>query len=255
MFIRTILLLAASIFVVCPAASATCWKLKDGSFVSGSKSPQSGAKKTLARYCAPSKPAVAPQPPSSATPPPAATTMPLKAWVGSPVSGGVWASVDSTQLPNQHHRPYGGDWSVDIDAEAGDLVAVYAAPEFKSHKLTASVSRVDNACRAADEGGQKVEITFQLDNVSIGRAIYSHLAPSVAVGDQVDVWGGKIGEVYGGGTKGTCWTGSHVHIELASKQEKSCWSKEWRQGSRVGLHDFIGFVGATGMGARTSNCP
>ena len=250
-------------FIVSPVAMAQCWKLKDGSYVTSSKSPGTGARKTLSKYCANSGSAANQTPAPNSTRAPNSTPVPLTAWVGSPVSGGVWAPLDGTQLPANHHTPrykdtpnYRGDWSVDIDADAPDPVAVYAAPKY-GQRLTASVSKIGDACPDPKEGGKRVHVDFALDRKFIGTVVYSHLTPksNLKEGSSVKVWGGTIGTVYDGDVEGSCWSGTHVHVELYSKQEKSCWSKEWRQGGRVGLHDFIGFLGQTGMGSKKAACP
>jgi hypothetical protein len=209
-----------------------------------------------------------------------ASTPDPSAWVGSPITG-TWpdsqgcagAGYPSTtcSLPWVHHVTYTSvyDWGTGANDWAADLqgvvpnatpVVFYAAPQNTAQSLSARVEAVAPACGSGriSDGGYRVQVGMYINGVKIGTATYAHINPTVAAGQWINRWGTRIGTVgnYNLNDSNKCWTGAHVHVELSSRHNYSCYSGVF-QGTpwRIGEHDFIGFVGGNYAGGPRQRCP
>jgi hypothetical protein len=217
-------------------------------------------------------------PPDTATPDASVTTVDPEVWVGSPFKGNWPDGSDCTgayypsppnpppngncSLPYAHHTPYNGipsnAWAADITAKygAGSSVYLYAAPQKTSLSIKAYVKTVYPACKSLNpaDGGYRVTVRFYRGSTYIGSATYAHINPSVTQGRWISRWGTKLGKV-GSYKRGLCWQGAHVHIELFSYHNYSCYNKGYSPSYPLNPKNFIGFVGGNRTNAPRKPCP
>jgi len=164
-------------------------------------------------------------------------------WVGSPLSA-TWPT--GTSLPSQHHRPYNGDWSADLQSVSVNApVVLYAAPQDSSVAIRTVVETVRAACASGviPQGGHRVTVAFYAGSTKIGTATYAHINPSVAQGATISRWGTTLGTV-GTYTSNSCWDGRHVHFEMYAQSNYACYNRGWTPGQRMSPTNFVGFTGA-----------
>jgi hypothetical protein len=165
-------------------------------------------------------------------------------WIGSPIDG-RW--TDSTNcrgakfgsslcsLPSVHHIAYLGSkaWATDLEVGSGAGVYLYAAPKSTSlnSRIATKVESVKSAC-SSGSAGYRVIVWIYLDKTRrTGQMAYAHINPvSGLSGKWVSRWGAKLGTV-GSYSKSSCWTGIHLHIEMASTSGYACYNKGWKASS------------------------
>ena len=175
-------------------------------------------------------------------------------WVGSPLSA-TWPT--GTSLPSQHHRPYGGDWSADLQSVSANApVVLYAAPQVSSVAIRAVVETVRPACASGviSQGGHRVTVAFYTGSTKIGTATYAHINPSVAQGATISRWGTTLGTV-GTYTTSSCWDGRHVHFEMYSQLNYACYNRGWTPGQRMSPTNFVGYTGGAFASGIRQPCP
>lgn len=199
-------------------------------------------------------------------------------WIGSPIDGrwtdsrycsGAKYPSGSCSLPSVHHTAYLGTkaWATDLQVSSGSGVYLYAAPKTTSlnSRIGAKVESVAPSCSTGvvSQGGYRVIVGIYLDKKRrIGQMAYTHINPvSGLSGKWVNRWGTKLGTVGSySGTNTGCWTGVHLHIEMASTSGYACFNKGWKassipsQSSAMKRSNFIGFIGGAYAGPRKA-CP
>ena len=186
--------------------------------------------------------------------PPATAATPA-VWVGSPLAA-RWPT-NSDSLPANHHLPYGGDWSVDLQGVgAGAGVYVYAAPQTGGLSITARVEIVRAACASGNiaDGGYRVTVGFYNGSTKIGTATYAHINPSVSQGATIGRWGTLLGTV-GSYNWSSCWQGVHVHYEMYSQVNYACYNRGWTPGMTLNPTNFLGFIGGSYATGKRQPCP
>lgn len=197
-------------------------------------------------------------PASASTPDPAV-------WVGSPVNGnwpntagcaGATYPSASCSLPTVHHIVYSSsfnwgtgidDWAADDQGVSpGERVMLYAAPVHTGYTVSAHIDTVGPACAsgAIRDGGYRVTVGIYAGSTKIGTVTYAHINPAVSQGQWVSRWGTRIGTV-GSYNYTACWQGSHVHIEMSSRHNYSCFSNIFvkHPGARLSETNFQGYLG------------
>lgn len=196
-----------------------------------------------------------PAPPPAPTPPPASGgNASTEVWCGSPVDG-TWAAFASS-TPAQHGIFFGGDWSVDLPAAAGQSAQIFCAPQDGRSDVTARVDNVRPACRSGvhADGGQVVTVGLYNGSARIGFMAIAHVNATVSTGQTISRWGGSVGNI-GAYRSNSCADGAHAHVEMYNTSRWSCYNRTYRVGQRIGRSNFIGFVGgARGTGQR-AGCP
>lgn len=199
-------------------------------------------------------------------------------WVGSPIDGNwaVWDGYcpgatypsDMCSWPTVHHSytwgmPYVGDWATDLGVGAGQVVNLYAAPNDTWRTITAKVEKIPLACAVRSgetyqqtfaRGGNTVVVGLYEGATRIGWVAYTHVNPSVSVGQWINRWGAAIGTV-GSYTSNSCWTGVHLHIEMTNETNYSCFNKGWSSGQAMWKTNFVGFLGGAYRTAPRQACP
>jgi len=195
-----------------------------------------------------------PTPPSPTPTPIGGGNASLPIWFGSPVNGHF--PTDASSFPQNHHLAYGGDWSMDIPAGAGQTVQVYAAPQDGRSTVTAKVLSVAPACAShrISDGGYVVRVGFFNGAAEIGYVAYAHLNPSVSAGQSISRWGGVLGTV-GSYTRSSCWTGSHSHVEAYNVHNYSCFNGTFHRGIAIAKSNFIGRLGGRYATHQRQACP
>ncbi|MBB4910575.1 M23 family metallopeptidase [Actinophytocola algeriensis] len=175
-------------------------------------------------------------------------------WVGSPLAA-TWPTGSS--LPSQHHIPYNGDWSADLQSvRVGAPVVLYAAPQNGSTSVSARVEIVRPACASGviADGGYRVTVGLFTGGTKIGSATYAHINPSVSQGATIPRWNTQLG-VVGNYRSSSCWTGPHVHVELYSQHNYACYNRGWAPGQAMSPTNFIGFTGGAFASGQRAACP
>lgn len=115
---------------------------------------------------------------------------------------------------------------------------------------------VGPACRGGvtASGGHRVTVAFYHGAARIGTLTFAHIKPAVAQNSIVGRWGTLLGTV-GAYTRGGCWGGPHVHVELSSQRKYACFNKGWSPGQQMAATNFIGFIGGNYASARRRACP
>jgi hypothetical protein len=199
--------------------------------------------------------------------PATASTPDPAVWVGSPGNGnwpntagcaGATYPSESCSLPTVHHIVYSStfDWGTTIDDWAaddqgvvpGERVMLYAAPVNSGYTVSAHIDIVGPACKSLQisDGGYRVTVGIYAGSTKIGTVTYAHINPTVSQGQWVSRWGTKIGTVGSGyNTKDGCWTAPHVHIEMASRHNYSCFSNIFVKypGAKLSETNFQGYLG------------
>ncbi|MGO4341547.1 hypothetical protein [Pedococcus sp. 2YAF34] len=207
----------------------------------------------------------------------AASTPDPAVWVGSPVNGrwpnrddcaGAVFPSDLCSLPTVHHAVYpssfdwgtswGGDWAADDQGVyAGERVMLYAAPVNSGYNPTAHVDTVGPACRSGviAYGGYRVTIGIYVGSTKIGTVTYAHINPTVYQGQWISRWGSRIGTV-GSYTSNSCWAGPHVHVEMTSRHNYSCFSNIFTRypGANLWESNFQGYLGGYYAGGPRQAC-
>lgn len=167
--------------------------------------------------------------------------------VGAPHGGQI------TSAPGQHHVPYGGDWSMDLATGAGTPVRVRLS--HASGSLSLTVRSVRSACAAGIAyGGRLVEVGVTVGGAYLGWILYSHLNPSVSVGQSLSV-GQQIGTLWNGNPPNeNCWTGPHVHVELRNERHYACLVPRGT-GSSISDNTALGVLGGQWRDSRNQSCP
>lgn len=152
--------------------------------------------------------------------------------IQAPHSGSV------SSAPGTHHRPYGGDWSMDLAAGAG--TPVRARWGRTTGGITARVAAVGPACATGNpaDGGYQVRVDYSVDGVYVGWVTYAHVSPSVSVNQYLGN-GAQIG-VVGSWNWTSCWQGAHTHIESFNYRHYSCFNPV---GGFIGDGTTLGVVG------------
>jgi hypothetical protein len=217
----------------------------------------------------------------SAAPATASTPDPA-VWVGSPVNG-TWPNTagcagatypsppnGDCSLPTVHHITYYStfDWGTTIDDWAsddqgvvpGERVMLYAAPVNSGYTVSAHIDAVGPACASLliSDGGYRVTVGIYAGSTKIGTVTYAHINPTVSQGQWVSRWGTQIGTVGSGyNTRDKCWTAPHVHIEMASRHNYSCFSKIFLKypGVRLSETNFQGYLGGDYASGPRRACP
>ncbi len=215
-------------------------------------------------------PALTTTPASASTPDPAI-------WIGSPVygswpstagcAGAVYPSA-SCSLPTVHHIAYAtsynwgtglNDWAADLQSVTANStpVRVYAAPVYSGYVVSARVDRVAAACASGviTDGGYQVQVGFYVGGLKVGSATYAHINPTVYAGQWIPRWGATVGYV-GAYNWSSCWQGVHVHVELSSRHNYSCFSAIFTRypGARIYESNFVGYIGGYYASGPRSQC-
>jgi hypothetical protein len=147
--------------------------------------------------------------------------------------------------PPAHHRPWLGDWAVDLwrDNQAPGvgytcgrnvyvkLRAHEVAGGKEPEELRGRVVQEGYACRSQDysQGGymQKIALRARYGSTwyELGWVLYAHIDNMVyAVGDEFDPTNARIGTAFQGGTTGSCWGSCHIHMEFDNADGASCFN-------------------------------
>ncbi len=200
-------------------------------------------------------------------------------WIGSPFDG-QWASSDGCPAPfpsyacsepayhSVDYYPFDGtpraqSWATDIGGSpvvAGTPVYLYAAPQVTGVAITTKVDEVGAACAPGHgSAGQVVVIGIYTGATKIGTVAYAHVVAAVTQGQTIDRWGTQIGTVGGGYTTSTCWKGLHLHLEMGSTNNYSCYNGGLHFGSPWGdpiyKTNFVGFIGGNRTSTSRQQCP
>jgi hypothetical protein len=179
----------------------------------------------------------------------------IAVWVGSPVDG-HWPT-NSDSLPASHHRPYLGDWSVDLQGVGvGQPVHLYAAPQNGHSPVSARVETVGPACASRDlaDGGYQVTVGIYNGSTKVGKVTYAHIQPRVSAGQSINRWGTVLGTV-GSYRWNRCWQKTHLHYEMYSQQNYACYNKGYTPGYPIRRANFLGFMGGNYASAPRGRCP
>lgn len=202
-----------------------------------------------------------------------ASTADPAVWVGSPFNGN-WPNSngcpaaypsDTCSLPSVHrivyYNPVGGyldDWAADIGQglPAGTGVYLYAAPQTGGLPISVKVETVGPACASGviGYGGYRVTVAFYYYSTRIGTVTYAHINPALSQGSWISRWGTFLGTV-GSYTGNSCWTGTHVHLEMSSQHNYACYNRGWAPGQYMNATNFIGFIGGNYASAPRQPCP
>lgn len=197
----------------------------------------------------------------------AASTPDPAVWVGSPVSG-AWPNTDgcsgasypssACSLPTVHHAVYQSsfdwgsglsDWAADDQGVSpGQRVMLYVAPVGSGYNPITRIDTVAPACASGNpaDGGYRVTVGVWVGATKIGTVTYAHINPWVSQGQTVPRWGTQLGTV-GSYNWSRCWQGSHVHIEMTSRHNYSCFSNIFTRypGARLSETNFQGYLGGS----------
>jgi hypothetical protein len=135
-------------------------------------------------------------------------------------------------------------------------VTLYVAPQDPATPITTRIEDVGPACRsgALGDGGSKVVVGIWSGGTKLGAVAFAHLNVTVHTGDVVDRWGTQLGTV-GSYTPNVCWSGVHLHTEMVSQHNYSCFNKGWHPGQPTEPTNFVGFVGGSYATGPRSACP
>jgi hypothetical protein len=203
-------------------------------------------------------------------------------WVGSPVTGS-WPDTQgcsgknlptNCSKPSVHHRVYTSmfdtgprlsDFAVDLQSVTKDQpVRLYAAAQYIPIALSAKVDKVGPACgsKKIADGGSMVTVGLYAGATKVGTVTYAHINPTVTAGQSLGTWGAQVGTVGSGYNKvAGCWTGMHVHVELANRQNFACYNGSYTSGStaakssQLAESKVIGFVGGSFASRVQQPCP
>jgi len=172
-------------------------------------------------------------------------------------------------LPTVHHIEFYSsfDWGTGIDDWAADdqgvvqnePVMLFAAPVNGGYTVSAHIDTVGPACASGviSQGGYRVTVGIYAGSTKIGTVTYAHINPLVSAGQWVSRWGTEIGTVGGKYTVGACWTGVHVHIEMANRHNYSCFSNIFVKypGAKLTQTNFQGYLGGDYASGPRQACP
>ena len=199
-------------------------------------------------------PADQPQCGATPPPPPSPTDAP-QVWVGSPINGTWDLPAPAGDGPTVHHwlgnATDQGDFAVDLIANAGQPVYLYAAPQGSNVSVTARVDQVGDSC-VGGGGGSFATIGLYSGSTRIGSTTYAHLQLAVSPGQTLNRWGSLVGYVGSGYPQNSaCWTGPHVHFQLFSTHHYACFNRGYSLGYPLSTTNFLGFTGGNvASGAR-----
>ncbi|MEH0934028.1 hypothetical protein [Micromonospora psammae] len=149
-----------------------------------------------------------------------------------------------------HHRPYGGDWAVDMYRAPGETVSTRAWPVSQQGAVSYRIADVRLACRSGvyADGGYVVTVEFHYGGHYVGWAKYAHLA-NVQVGAGQWVSHGAVLGYTDRFRYSSCYNvsnndGVHVHFEAYSNSNYACYINR-PAGAWV---DYWGVIGRIGSG-------
>lgn len=182
-------------------------------------------------------------------------------WLGAPFSTTMHPKCASDAKPQQcpfpfkHWINYGGHWSVDLPKMAYSDVRLYLAPQHSRDSVTAEVEKVTQSCNQNREGGQTVRVAVFVNGKQTGTVAYTHVNTTLKMGNKINRWGGKVGTIFTT-TKPheLCWTGAHLHLEVSSKVDYSCYNKGIVPLAKFNETNFIGFVSGSRASGQRKAC-
>ena len=171
----------------------------------------------------------------------------LPAVIVQPPFSGSWDRFGLAGA-SYHHRPFGGDWSVDVYRAPASTVRVRAWPESRQGSVAYFVREVrQSSCRdPANWAGKAVKVEFHYGGHNVGYAWYAHL-DNVQVRALTWIPHGALLGYTGRYPRTRCYdvsndSGTHVHFELASNRHYACYI---RRAPNAWI-DYWGAVGKIG---------
>ncbi|RKQ90927.1 hypothetical protein C8N24_0742 [Solirubrobacter pauli] len=177
-----------------------------------------------------------------------ASATPERATILSPADG----SLTSSPLESPpHHTPFTGDWAVDIAGAVGR--PVYARFANVSGSLALNVIGRFEPCASPNQGtaGIGLRVQVSVDGVALGVVNYVHLANARGNGP---VGNGEQLGTMSSGTRTSCWTGAHVHMEPRNDSKYSCFQST-PLGAGLGGGSKLGVLGGEYAAAKNQLCP
>ena len=172
-----------------------------------------------------------------------------QATIVSPSSGSL---TSSPQESPPHHRPFGGDWAIDLAGAVGR--PVHARFSNVSGNLELSVLGAPfEPCASPNQGkgGAGIKVQVTVDGVVLGVVNYLHLAGAHGAGAISN--GDQIGTM-SSGSSSSCWDGAHVHMEPRNTTQYACFQATGI-GSSLGDGSKLGVIGGEYSGGPNQLCP
>ena len=164
--------------------------------------------------------------------------------------------------PQNHHRPWAGDWATDFYQTPGAAGSFRIANSNGGTAYGYLPSPPGSSCSGSTWAGYAYKFSVYDGTGQRGWYLLAHVSgsngidPEYVLGQYTTVYNGTfVGYTAFWGTS-TCYNvttfgGVHWHVEMSQPTHYACW-KPWSPGSSLGVTDMLGAVGSNALSAGAS---